>query len=208
MAPIDPTRRRAANAAALVVCVLALWWAFVVGERVPLLSYVDLGFHELGHLLFAWAPGATPALAGSIMQVGVPLGFALYFAFARHETYATALMLAWTGTAAQNVSVYVVDAPFRVLPLLGNGQRDWAFIFSSLGHVEWATPAAQAVILFGLVSALAGAGLAAYALLVRPRVRVPVGMGEEGRLAALPRHEPRNRPTGAAPFSGDIRRRP
>jgi hypothetical protein len=190
-----PAWRRAADAGAIVACALALWWAFIVGESVPLLRYVDLGFHELGHLVLAWAPGLAGPLAGSIAQIAVPLGLACYFGFGRRESYAAALLLAWTGTSAANVAVYVVDAPLQSLPLLGNGQHDWAFIFNSLGHLEWAAPAAEAVRLFGLAAVLLGILVASIALVrsyTEPRATVRRRMTEADGLAALPRHEPRN----------------
>jgi len=194
-----------ANLVAAAACVLAAWWAFVVGQRVPYLTYVDLGFHQLGHLVFAWAPGLAGPLAGSIAQVGIPLGLALYFGVLRRDSAATALMLAWFATSAQNVSVYVVDKQFQYLPLVGNGQRDWPFIFSSLGHAGWAAPAAEAMRVLGLAGVILGLVIALVGLLPQAetrttRVRLPDLEAE--RLAALPRREPRNRTLSATPLTG------
>jgi hypothetical protein len=202
MQEIGPRRFRAANLLAAVACAAALWWSFVVGASVPLLSYVDMALHEVGHLMLAWTPGIGGPLAGAIVQVGVPLGLALYFGFARHETYSTALLLAWTGTSAQNVSVFVPTASLQSLPLLGSGQRDWSFIFASLGHAEWAAPASEAVKIFGLLAVLVGLGVALFGLLAPLVEKVPSPpklATDPASLAALPRRLPRNGGVSAMP---------
>jgi hypothetical protein len=89
---------------AAIACLFAAAWVALGGQSAFLLHYVDLGFHELGHLVFAWAPGLIPALSGSVVQVAVPIGLALYF-LRRREAYAAALLFAWAATSAANVSV-------------------------------------------------------------------------------------------------------
>jgi hypothetical protein len=183
--------RRIADVAAALACGAAVVWSFGLGERVPLLAAADLGFHELGHLVLGWAPGLIPPLAGSLFQVCVPLGLAFYFGFARREEFAASLLLAWAGTSAQNVSVYIADAPYERLQLIG-GMHDWAWILGSTQHISWAAPLARTVWVFGLVCCLAGAAIALWpfgaAELDRRRAQA-----ERARLAALPRREPRTR---------------
>ena len=65
-------------------------------------------------------------MMGSIMQVAVPLGIAVYFAAVVHDTVASGLCFAWAGTSAQNASVYIADAPYQRLQL--GGMHDWAFV--------------------------------------------------------------------------------
>src|SRR5262245_13879054 len=67
--------------AALAWCAIAGWFAFVRGARVPVLWGVDLGFHELGHLVMYILPinQVLTAAMGSIMQCAVPAGLAAYF---------------------------------------------------------------------------------------------------------------------------------
>jgi hypothetical protein len=144
--------------AALAWCVVLGWIAFVRSSSVPLLALVDLGFHELGHLVTYPLPwdGFTAAM-GTIAQIGVPLGLAGYFAY-RRDRVGASVCLAWAGTAAQNGSVYIADAPYERLPLIG-GDHDWAFLLSP--HLDWAAPLATAVRFGGLVALLAGVALAA-----------------------------------------------
>jgi hypothetical protein len=107
---------------------------------VPLLSYFDLGIHELGHMLTFWAPELLLQLAGSILQVAVPLGFAAYF-FRRNDRLAVVITLAWAAESLNNVSVYIYDATRMVLPLLGDdgsgAAHDWHNILGSLGLLEY-----------------------------------------------------------------------
>jgi hypothetical protein len=111
----------------------ALGWLGMRGGRVPLLSGVDLGFHELGHLVcyvldaFLPWPRIVTAAAGSGFQVGVPLGLAVYFLALRRDRTGGAVCLAWSATAALDVARYVADAPAERLALLG-GEHDWAYI--------------------------------------------------------------------------------
>lgn len=104
------------------------------GSRVPLLGLVDLGFHELGHLICYLLPVGelATAAAGSVTQVVVPVGLAAYFLAARHDRAGGAVCLAWAATSALDASRYIADAPFEHLPLIG-GQHDWAFFFGAAG---------------------------------------------------------------------------
>jgi hypothetical protein len=152
-----PPSRAIQSAAGAAVCLVLGWFAFVRSTRVPFLSLVDLGFHELGHMLTMWAPRLVYFAMGSIDQIAVPLGLAGYFFLIRRDAVGGGSCLAWAGTSAQNVSVYVADAPYQLLPLIG-GKHDWAFILgpSHLNMLGSAHTIAGAVKVFGLSCLLAG----------------------------------------------------
>jgi hypothetical protein len=128
-----------------LVCLLFGFIAFVRGRSLPLLGLVDLGFHELGHLLTYPFPDVVTALMGSVTQVAVPLGLALYFLFLRREPLGGSLCLAWAATSAHSVSVYIADANRQSLPLLGAGLHDWAFVLGRFGALEHAPAIAASV---------------------------------------------------------------
>lgn len=138
--------------AGLGICLLLGWFAFVRGVAVPLLAYVDLGIHELGHLLTYPFPDLLTALAGSAAQVLVPLGLAAYFLLMGRDRLGGGLCLAWAGSSAQQVSVYVADAPYQRLPLLG-GEHDWSYILGPEGFdaLDRAAGVATAVRWLGLL---------------------------------------------------------
>jgi hypothetical protein len=128
---------------------------------------VDLGFHELGHLLAAPLPTMVTALAGSFVQVLVPVGLAVYFVLRQRDLVAGGLCLAWAGTSAQDVAVYIADAPFQLLDLIG-GEHDWAYILAMMGELDSAAGIASAVRVMAFVLAGAGIGACLWALLRRP----------------------------------------
>jgi hypothetical protein len=110
-----------------------MWWiAFQNGDRIPLLTYVNFGIHEVGHFVSFFAPEVATALMGSIAQVGVPFALAVCFFVFRSDWVAAALCLAWAATSALEVAVYVADAPTQELELIG-GMHDWAFILGPAG---------------------------------------------------------------------------
>jgi hypothetical protein len=109
------------------------WYAFVAHREVPFLDLFDLGIHEVGHLVFAFAPRMLMFIAGSIAQVLVPLGLAWYFGMHRRDAAGGGFCLAWAGASMWDVSVYVADAPVQALPLIGGGQHDWAYLLGPSG---------------------------------------------------------------------------
>lgn len=149
----------------LVKCVArGLWCAalafcFFTSRQVPLLALVDLGFHKLGHLFTYPLPWElVTAAMGSIAQIAVPLGLAAYLWLKRGERLSAAACLAWTGTSAWGVHVYVADAPFERLQLIG-GDHDWAFILHDLDRMSAAAPLSRAMWLVGLGCLAAAAGV-------------------------------------------------
>src|SRR5215207_9654346 len=87
MNPKVPVSRTAAWATVLGWCALTGWFAFARGTRVPMLSRVDLGFHELGHLVMyiLTIHEVLTAAMGSIFQCAIPLGIGAYFWFVRRD---------------------------------------------------------------------------------------------------------------------------
>jgi hypothetical protein len=165
-------------------------------------SYADLGFHELGHMLtMFWAPQPLTAFAGSFVQVAVPLGLGAYFGLARRDRVSAAIMLAWAGCSANNVSVYVYDATRRILPLLGGQEgHDWAYL---LGPAVLDALDATDAIAFGVKTASVLAMVAAFAVLAWGYTeRLRTARAEallEAHRATLPVREPRNPVPGPEP---------
>ena len=125
----SPARWVAGLAAIGAMC----WVAFEQNERVPILTYVNLGIHEAGHMLTYSASELHTSIAGSIAQVAVPLLIALYFLFRRGDWVGAGVCLVWAATSAAEVSLYVADAPTQKLDLIGD-KHDWAFILGPEGY--------------------------------------------------------------------------
>jgi hypothetical protein len=102
--------------AGVIGCLMIGAYPFLLGKLVPLLGLVDLGFHELGHLLTYPLPDVVTAIAGSAMQVLVPLGLATYFVIRGRDLLATGLCLAWAGRLPRtsgSMSRTLRTRPFR-----------------------------------------------------------------------------------------------
>jgi hypothetical protein len=126
---MDEGPRWTASLLTAAAALLLGWFAFARGQRVPLLGWVDLGVHELGHMLFMFAPRLVMVLMGNGFQTLLPLAVAVAFAVGRRDWPATGLCLAWAGTTLQDASVYIADARIQGLPLLVAGSsHDWAYI--------------------------------------------------------------------------------
>jgi len=160
--------------------------AFGAGRPVPGLDLFDLGMHELGHLLAALLPRLVMFLAGSALQVAVPLGLAAYFLFHRSEWASAGFCLAWAGTSARDVAAYVADAPVQALPLIGGGTHDWAYLLGPQGFdcIDRAGAIAASIRVAGVALVVGGAAVCLWPLASRlwaPRRavvvarRVPVG---------------------------------
>ncbi len=146
------------SGAAAVVAVVLLWIAFVAGNRIPLLGSFDLGIHELGHLITSPFGDVMSFVMGSGLQVLVPLGLAAYFWLWQRDAIFSGLLMAWGGTSMQDVSVYIADAPFQHLQLIG-GTHDWWYLLSHFGKMSWANELSRGVWMLGLGLGLAGLGL-------------------------------------------------
>ena len=138
------------------------WFAFVRGVRVPIVGMVDLGVHELGHMLFGWAPELVMVLMGNGTQTLLPLTVAVCFAVFRRDWPACGLCLAWCGTTLQDASVYIRDAPYQRLVLLKeNSIHDWAYVLGpeQFNALDKAGIVATCVKGVGLVVLLVGLGI-------------------------------------------------
>jgi hypothetical protein len=177
-----------------------LFWPFALDRRVPLLGWVDLGFHELGHMLAIPLGTVVHFLAGSGTQMAVPLGLAVYFWVRQRDHMSAGLMMAWAAAAWQDVSVYIADAPFERLQLIG-GDHDWAFLLHRWDALDQASGIASMVKFTGLMIGLAGIGVIVAPLWAAWRARARAEDIEE-RFADAPvrpvKNPPKARPGEAA----------
>ncbi len=161
--------------AGIAGCLALGYFAFVAGDRVPLLAMFDLGIHELGHMLAMPLPRFLMVLAGSALQVAVPLGLSAYFFRTRRDPVAGAVTLAWAGTSARDVAVYAADAPYQALPLLyPNSVHDWAWLLGRQGldMMGSAGAIATAITVAGALAVGAAVGILARSVVRAQRTAV------------------------------------
>ncbi len=154
------------GAVAAVVAVAVGVWSLATASDVPLLVFADLGFHELGHLIgyITRPPEWIIAIAGTGLQVAVPLGAALTLGLWRRDPFGATICLAWAATSLRGSAVYVADAPYERLPLIG-GEHDWAYLLGDHWQaLHLADDIANWMIGAGWVLLFAGATLTALAV--------------------------------------------
>lgn len=99
-------------------------------------EWAILPFHEAGHyFLMPFAPETLVVAGGSIVQLGMPLGFALYFLFKRREPFSATVPTLWLFGSMQQMAIYMKDARFMILPMFGADPlegHDWNYLFGKM----------------------------------------------------------------------------
>ncbi|MBI3111608.1 MAG: hypothetical protein HYZ01_08555 [Ignavibacteriales bacterium] len=179
--PVDPLERfvpLGLKIALFLFCILMLYQAldvFIYLSPRPQLPaplsfirmFIFLPMHEGGHMLFFWLGRTMSILGGSFWQIMFPL---LSFAIAlrQHSTVVGPFALFWTGINMMDVSLYMRDAPHRILPLLGGHKsgHDWWNLFRTWDMMESAETIADLMYFGGVfvsgISIMAGIGFAVY----------------------------------------------
>jgi hypothetical protein len=173
------------------------WVAFIADRPVPLLDWFDLAIHETGHLLAFPLPRLVMFMAGSFLQIAFPAAMATYFIWKRKDLPAGGFCLAWAGTSAWDVSVYVADAPVQALPLIGGGEHDWAYILGHFNAIGRAKEIAGFIETLGAIAVLAGIFVALLSLAATPQRARPERTRPAGPAEAKVR-EPREWPADPA----------
>lgn len=143
---------------------LILWGCFVLArvlthaQSFTPFDWLNLGIHELGHVLTVFFGQFIHVVSGSIAQVAVPVGS--IFMFVRQRDYfGAAFCLCWLAESLLHLSHYIGDARDRVLPLAslfqGEPLHDWHFLLSTLGLLPWTRTIAGAAWVLALLSVAA-----------------------------------------------------
>jgi hypothetical protein len=177
-------------AAGVGAAVISLF-AFVLRSPVPIFDWVDLGVHELGHMIAMGSPRMLHFLAGSLLQVAFPAGLAIYFGWRQKDRSGAGFCMAWAGTSAWDVSVYVADAPIQALPLIGGGTHDWAYLLGPQGWsaMDRAGSIAGFVDFLGMTAAVVGISVAVW-----PAIRHAAQRVRSPEAAAIPCEVPIREP--------------
>ncbi|HNY31025.1 MAG TPA: hypothetical protein PKO15_09060 [Fibrobacteria bacterium] len=119
-------------------------WLFVHHVNDPmyqsLLKGLDLGVHELGHILFSPFGEFLSIAGGTISQCALPLvGMAMFLR--QRDLFAIAFGLAWLGVNFHDVAVYAADARAMELPLVSPFAgdeigHDWNLMLERTGLLE------------------------------------------------------------------------
>jgi hypothetical protein len=119
----------------LIAAVGAGIWALrlaVATQPHSFLDWINLAFHEAGHLFLAPFGRMPHLLGGTLLQLTVPALLAGYFLY-QASPFSASACLWWLGENLVNVSVYMADARELQLELVGGGEHDWNEIFYRAG---------------------------------------------------------------------------
>lgn len=118
-------------------------YGLVCAKSVPEGSFLDevnLVSHEAGHLLFSYFGEFLHVVGGTLGQLLVPAGFAVYFA-AQRQLFSASVALFWVGQNMLGISVYAKDAAAMELPLVsvggGDAMHDWNYLLLRLNLLAW-----------------------------------------------------------------------
>jgi hypothetical protein len=118
--------------------IVLAWWTIRSGlsGRWIFLDFVNLAFHEAGHVVLAFAGTTVHYLGGTLGQLLVPALLVPYFLLRQGQPVGAAFCVWWAGQSLAQVSVYMADARDLALPLVGGGDHDWNELFYRFGVLE------------------------------------------------------------------------
>lgn len=117
-----------------------------IGES--FMHWINLVFHEAGHLIFMPLGRLMSILGGSLMQLIMPLICLGTFVLKYRNAFGGAVCFWWTGQSMLDLAPYIYDARPRVLTLLGGGNgrelqtldggtpHDWFNILTAFGMLQ------------------------------------------------------------------------
>ncbi len=114
------------------------------------IDYLNLCFHELGHMIFMLFGEFIHFTGGTIMQIAIPAGITVYLIII-HKYYGASIFGIWTGQNLFGISEYIKDARSQVLPLFGGGIHDWNYMLGELNLLKYDQIIGNVVYSSGLV---------------------------------------------------------
>ena len=143
-----PARRLWARAAMISVLFMFYTRWLAKENYFSPLDFVNLAFHEAGHVFLGFFGRFISMLGGTIFQLLVP-AVCLVHLMRRGANLGWQLCLFWLGQSLLNVSIYAGDAVKQVLPLVGGGEHDWNYLLTELGLLAHTEGVARLIFLAG-----------------------------------------------------------
>ncbi len=133
----------------LVILIWGLKFIFTPMETnyvgASLWHFVNLPFHEAGHIIFRPFGRFITSLGGSLGQLLMPLVCLAVFLVKMRDTFAASFSMWWFGENFLDLAPYINDARSLTLQLLGGntgrtspyGFHDWEFILKESGFIRY-----------------------------------------------------------------------
>ncbi len=115
--------------------ILLLWSLLLAARAQPwiFLDWVNLAFHEAGHIFLLPFGETLHFLGGTLFQLAIPAGVGAHLLLRKESPFGAALCGWWLGQNFLGISVYMADARELQLPLVGGGENDWNHLFYGWG---------------------------------------------------------------------------
>jgi hypothetical protein len=126
---------------------------------------VNLPIHEAGHVIF-FAFGKFMTIAGgSIMQILIPIVFAIYF-YTTNQKFSSGIILYWVAINFFSVGYYASDAVKMQLDLLtgDSSGHDWHNMLAMLGQLNHTAAITSTIYALGVVTVLLGIWVSCFAI--------------------------------------------
>jgi hypothetical protein len=102
------------------------------GDGFIFLDYVNLTFHEAGHVIFGMFGPTVGLYGGTIGQLVFPITATMLF-FRQRDPIGFTVGLVWMFENCLHIARYVADARMQALPLVGGEGHDWNEILGRWG---------------------------------------------------------------------------
>jgi hypothetical protein len=136
-----------------------------------ILHYVNLPFHEAGHIFFRLFGEFFTVLGGSLFQLIMPMICAVVLLLKTRDPFGASVAMWWFGENFIDMAPYINDARSLELMLLGGvtgkdrpGFHDWENILGTLGLLPYDHIIAHSAMWFGLICMLSACAWAGYLL--------------------------------------------
>jgi hypothetical protein len=153
---------------ALGLCAIYGWFAILKDTQVPILEFLDIAVHEIGHKLFSPFGNLIMLIMGTGTQILFPFLVGIVFAIWKRDTIAWGICWAWSANAMCDGARYIYDAPRGDLMLLGgsDGLGDWSKILGPehFDKLYLADRLSADVRTVGIITWMVAVGLVVYTL--------------------------------------------
>jgi hypothetical protein len=128
---------------------ILVWFGYIFVRHMfdsaygSILGWLNLGIHELGHVIMGPFGLFWSVPAGTLAQLGACI-FGMFNFYRQEDYFSIALCFGWLATSFFDVARYSGDARSMVLPLVSlfgseNTYHDWNYMLSGLNLLQFDT---------------------------------------------------------------------
>lgn len=128
---------------------LLIWFVYILIRHVSdpmyssILGALNLGIHELGHVVFGFLGQTMSVAGGTLLQLLIPV-FGMFNFYRQQDFFSIALCFGWLSTNFFSIATYAADARRLELPLVtpfggGDAVHDWEYLLSRWNILQYDT---------------------------------------------------------------------